>query len=177
MKNENYLRLAFEIVNQNYVFNSTNYLGLFNISEPKEVKNFALKHSLLHMQKHITLLRKLETRDVSFEGQYERVLVKMLTNFLKIAEIVGITVEELEQTKEGSKKEFLHEIYETLMYLVAVECENFDHNGSFTANELSLKDFALDCWSYILYNSTVESKQWKTLKQVLVKVKIFMEKN
>jgi hypothetical protein len=139
-------------VNSHYVFTDEHYPTLKKL-EGDERTVFALKHSLLHLQKSINHLRKKETARLrpEYDTEYRMYVVKTLINIIKLAEIVGFTAETFAAIAPCNSELSLSRIVENMMQEIATDCESFDHHGILKIDMLQMS--VSIAWEYIIADS------------------------
>ena len=157
---------AYTYVNTRYVFNSENYPAMKNLSA-NEKKVFALKHTLLHMQKNIDPISysqqvwegKVEfvfergQEQTSVSLKFREALVKMIINYVKLAEILGITNEEFTAIQRNSEygTTTIYGAISNVMNTLALKCEAADHSGIISREDCDyLRDRFSSSWGVIL---------------------------
>lgn len=161
---------AFDYVNQRYVFNNENYPVIVKLTE-QEKTFFALKHTLLHMQKNIqkVLFSESFNKSPMSYGQSKEYFVWIVINMLKASEIVDLQSEEIMKFKFSSSaavEPILNQIL-PMMEEIAKYCEAFDHHTdsqnltSGLMYTLRIKESLRKSWSGLLsisqaYKSRVE---------------------
>ncbi len=165
VKNPTTLVEAYDFVNQRYVFNEKHYPVLRHLTQPQDKKVFALTHSLLHLQKSSTHLESNENRELlavimsspepeelsGVSKNYKKAVLKMIVNFIKIAEILEIQKTEFAAIPPEIYKysPILHGPCQDIMTAIAIHCEAADHGG--ILDQESLKSTFNLSWGKILY--------------------------
>src|SRR4051812_38441753 len=84
---------------QKYPFSSEKYKRLKPDARPDEILEFGVRHSLLHMTKSLgviaTVLEKTDHSGVLRDSPLREVTVKSVINALNLANVLGISAEEL----------------------------------------------------------------------------------
>ena len=143
---------AYRFVNERYIFNETNYPTLVILTNKDDRINFALKHSLLHMQKSLAKITRLyenthpagnkivtlrfsDQHGTNFESD-RHAFTKQVVNSLKVAEIVGITEEQFASIRPVHGISEFDEVLAEAMGILARECESADHGGKIEREEM-----------------------------------------
>jgi hypothetical protein len=157
---------AFDYVNSRYIYNPENYPAMKNLSD-NEQKVFALKHTLLHMQKNIDPIsysqqawegkvefifeRNQEQTSVSLK--FREALVKMIVNYIKLAETLGISNEEFTAIQRNPEygTTTIYGAISNMMNALALKCEAADHSGAISREDCDyLRDRFSNSWGVIL---------------------------
>ena len=148
MTNEEKLRKAILYIAERYVYNAKNYPALANLTI-EQGRNFAVTHSILHVQKSMTKIARECYREASLDKVIlKEACTKMFINILKLAEILSIDPKILDSSMMSNPG---HSIIDQFLALsehigtIAAECENFDHSGFF--NELVAKQAVVTIFS------------------------------
>jgi hypothetical protein len=138
---------------QRYLFNEQNYPILAKLTEI-EKKVFAINHCVLHILKStpgfITSWHTINVGGLDHSNkEHKEVMVKMLINSLKLAEVVGMSADEVGSVKQQYDRASTS-YFDLLEYtkLIATQCESFDHKGKF--DEKVVKQNALSILQLVL---------------------------
>lgn len=148
---------AFDYVNQRYVFDKQHYPMIEKLTDDEKTF-FALKHTLLHMQKNISRIifdEKFGRSPMHYSDQ-DNSFVKIIVNIIKASDLVGLPPSEIINTSESSfsggpiADELLFAMEEIAKY-----CEAFDH-----------KDCPQDLTEEVIYCLKIKEalkKTWRNL--------------
>lgn len=168
---------AFDFVNQRYVFNSENYPVMEKLNADEQ-KVFSLKHTLLHMQKNINEIGIKEEAgsNAEFDADYRKALVKMIINLMKLADVLAISKHDfcfilIEKGHPVSGSPL--NVCNKLMTQIAIDCEDFDHNGGIF-DDSKIKKLLQTEWGLFQGNFSNE-KQKLLIEQAYTYIPDFMK--
>lgn len=172
----NSLSDAFKYVNERYIFNKENYPVIAKLTDDEKTF-FALKHTLLHMQKSIPVLVEvdfcfaLSTPILSItEDAREKAFLKILANMLVASKEVELSPQEIMNAHKINRAVTYSSISShilALMQEIATWCEAFDHEKNpqnLTQGVLStmrIKQSLKKTWSELLSISSLTEERKK----------------